>query len=183
MKLPLIGYGDDLDYTIGTSQIRALFSRPDPPDEVLFIYRMDAIAQEEDETLTLELRPSPSITLPAGRNVFFKSTIRLTIIDSDGKRLVSYYYQTFILNHTSFETEVEIFFTGDVFQTNERNMTNSDEPAFMPVLVTKTSRIANPIVLDVSPLTVDMARVVLSSSDLPENISVVNPFSPPFAGS
>ena len=83
----------------------------------------------------------------------------------------------------SFETEVEIFFTNDEFRTNERNMLNPSEPAFMPIVVTKTLQIANPIVLDVVPLTVEMARAVLSSSVLPDAIPDVNPFSPPFAGS
>ena len=78
--------------------------------------------------------------------------------------------------------EVEIFFTEDDFRTSERNLTNPDDPAFMTVLVTKTLRIANPIVLDVIPLTVEMARAVLSPSELPENIPVVSLFSPPFAG-
>ena len=68
--------------------MRAFFDGLTPPDEVLFIFCMDAIAQEENETLFLELDPVPSITLPTGRNVFFKNTINLTIIDSDGKRLV-----------------------------------------------------------------------------------------------
>ena len=77
-----------MDYTVSTNRVRALFRRPDPPDEVLFIFRMDAIAQEESETLTLELKPLSSI--PTGRNVFFKSTINLTIIDSDGESLVSF---------------------------------------------------------------------------------------------
>ena len=49
---------------------------------------MDAIAQEENETLTLKLEPLPSITLPTGSGVFFKSTIDLTIVDSDGKNLL-----------------------------------------------------------------------------------------------
>ena len=52
---------------------------------------MDAIAQEENETLTLELEPLPSITLPTGSGVFFKSTISLTIIDSDGKRIIGWF--------------------------------------------------------------------------------------------
>ena len=51
----------------------------------------------------------------------------------------------------------------------------------MPVRVTKSSRIANPIVLDVIPLTVDMARANTPPA-LPDNIPVNNPFSPPFAG-
>ena len=86
------------------------------------------------------------------------------------------------MDNNSFETEVEIFFTEDDFRTNERNSSNPDEPALMPVLVSKTSRIANPIALDVGPLTVEMARTVLPSSDLPENILMPNPFSPPYAG-
>ena len=69
--------------------MRALFRRPTPPDDVLFIFRMDAIAQEENETLTLKL--GTSSTLPTGNGVFFKSTISLTIIDSDGKTLVMGY--------------------------------------------------------------------------------------------
>lgn len=49
---------------------------------------MDYIAQEGNETFNLELHPSPQVTLPTGKNVFIKSTIRVTIVDSDGKRLV-----------------------------------------------------------------------------------------------
>ena len=52
----------------------------------------------------------------------------------------------------------------------------------MPVQMVKNSRIANPIVLDVIPLTVEMARAVLLPSELPEDIPIPNPFSPPFAG-
>ena len=89
------------------------------------------------------------------------------------------YYQTC---HVSFQTEVEIFFTDDNFRATERNMINPNEPTFMPVQVTKSSRIANRIALGVVPLTVDMARAKTPSA-LPENIPVVNPFSPPFAGS
>ena len=140
-----------------------------------FTFRADSIAQEEDETLTLQLEPTS--TIPTGRNMFFKNSISLTIIDSDGKRLVSlvYYY------NVSFETEVEIFFTEDDFRINERNLTHPNEPAFMPVLVTKTSRIANPIELNVIPLTVGMARANANPT-LPTNIPEDNPFSPPFAG-
>ena len=81
------GEGAGLDYTVNTNQVRALSNGR--IDEVMFIFRMDAIAQEENETLTLELHPSPLITLPVGGNVFFRNTSRLTIVDSDGKGLVS----------------------------------------------------------------------------------------------
>ena len=52
----------------------------------------------------------------------------------------------------------------------------------MPVLVTKDSRIATEIVLDVIPLTVSEAISGIPSNHLPENIPTDNPFSPPFAG-
>ena len=48
----------------------------------------------------------------------------------------------------------------------------------MPVRVIKTSRIANPIILKVIPLTVEMANTSLLAAEIP----VFNPFSPPYAG-
>ena len=69
---------------------------------------------------------------------------------------------------------VEIFFTEDDFRANEPDLR-------MPVVVTKNSRIATPIVLDVIPLTVSEARHRISQNCLLENIPE-NPFSPPFAG-
>ena len=68
--------------------MRFLFSRPTSLTDVLFVFRLDNIAQEENETLTFELRLLPWIVIPTGRNVFFKRTIKLTIIDIDGKRSV-----------------------------------------------------------------------------------------------
>ena len=53
----------------------------------------------------------------------------------------------------------------------------------MPVIVTKDSRIATPIVLDVIPLTVSEARNRIPQESLPENIPPENSFFPPFAGS
>lgn len=51
----------------------------------------------------------------------------------------------------------------------------------MPVLVTKDIRIANPIMLDVVPLTVQQARESMPLL-LPQNIPDNNLFSPPYAG-
>ena len=51
----------------------------------------------------------------------------------------------------------------------------------MPVLVTKDIRIANPIVLDVVPLTVQQAQESMPLL-LPQNIPDNNLFSPPYAG-
>ena len=73
------------DYTINTNQVRALFRRPTPPDNVEFTFRVDAIAQEPDESLTLELVPTVSTTVPSGSAVFFRNTIALTIVDSDSE--------------------------------------------------------------------------------------------------
>ena len=52
----------------------------------------------------------------------------------------------------------------------------------MPVEVTKDSRIATPVVLDIIPLTVSEAISRIPPDRLPENIPMDNPFSPPFAG-
>ena len=88
---------------------------------------------------------------------------------------VRYYSTTNILvvSYCFFiNTAVEIFFTEDDFRANEAS--------FVPVIVSKDSQVATPIVLDVIPLTVDeaMGREPLL---LPENIPSDNPFSPPFA--
>ena len=73
---------------------------------------------------------------------------------------------------------VEIFFTKDYFRAHEDPNNNPDGTRNMPVRVIKTSRIANPIVLDVIPLTVEMANTSLLAAEIP----VFNPFSPPYAG-
>ena len=66
--------------------MRFLYRRPTPPENVVFIFRMDAVAQEINETLRLELvRASISATLPTGDAVFFRSTINMTILDNDSK--------------------------------------------------------------------------------------------------
>ena len=69
--------------------MRALFRRPTPPDNVVFTFRKDAIAQEPSETLTLELVPIATTTLPTGNGVFFLKTLTMNIIDSDSKMLLN----------------------------------------------------------------------------------------------
>ena len=78
--------------------------------------------------------------------------------------------------------EMEISFTEDDYRASEAPADGA-AMSFMPVRVTKSSRIANPIVLDVIPLTVDMARASIPTA-LPDYniISADNPISPPFAG-
>ena len=67
--------------------MRALFRRPDPPDNVVFTFRVDAIAQEPNETLSLELMPRTA--LPTGDAVFFRNTLTMSIVDSDSKILLT----------------------------------------------------------------------------------------------
>ena len=67
--------------------MRALYRRPTPPDNVVFTFRVDGIAQELNETLSLQLVPTATTTLPSGDAVFFKNTLNISIIDSDSKRM------------------------------------------------------------------------------------------------
>ena len=67
-------------------------------------------------------------------------------------------------------------FTEDNFRVDEGNTTGP--VSVMPVKVSKNSRIANPIILDVIPLTVMDAT---NPPGMPSNVPVNNPFSPPFA--
>ena len=62
------------------------------PRNFVVTFLMDAVAQETNETFSLELVPTFSTlqTLPNGEAVFFRNFINLTIIDSDCKRLVRY---------------------------------------------------------------------------------------------
>ena len=55
-----------------------MFNRPTPPDNVVFTFRIDAIAQELNETLFLELVPTATTTLPTGDAVFFRNTLHLS---------------------------------------------------------------------------------------------------------
>ena len=75
--------GFSLDFVVATVQVRALYSPPTPGD-VIFTFRVDAIAQEPNETLTLALAPI-GILPPSTDGSFFLDTLSLTIIDSDSK--------------------------------------------------------------------------------------------------
>ena len=80
------GEGAGLDYTISTGLVRFLY-RSSALSSVVCIFRTDNIAQEINETLTVELVQVPDTTaLPTGDHVFFRNTIDMTIIDSDGKK-------------------------------------------------------------------------------------------------
>ena len=81
------GEGAGLDYTISTGSVTFLYRNPNPSSVVCF-FRTDNIAQEIRETLKLGLVQAPGTTaLPTGDHVFFRNTLNVTIIDTDGKRL------------------------------------------------------------------------------------------------
>ena len=66
--------------------LRFLDHRLDPPEDIIVSFHIDAIAQEENETLTLELVTTPGTNAPpSGDGVFFRNRITMTIVDNDGK--------------------------------------------------------------------------------------------------
>ena len=81
----ITGEGSDFDYSVNTVQLRLLNSRPELSENVSFTFHTDAIAQEENETFTLELVTTPGTNSPpSGDGVFFRNIITITIVDSDG---------------------------------------------------------------------------------------------------
>ena len=79
------GEGPGFDYTVNTNFIRVIASAPDRVENVVFILRTDSIAQENNETYTLELVHRGGTNIPTGDGVFFRNTVEVTIIDDDGK--------------------------------------------------------------------------------------------------
>ena len=75
------------------------------------------------------------------------------------------------------QSDVEFAFTEDDFRANEPD--SSGSPTFLPVLVSKSARIASRVELVVVPLTVQEARN--TSLPLPPNIPRDDIRSPPFA--
>ena len=73
------------DFMIGTGEVRISYENSDPEIVAVHFY-VDSIAQEGNETFTMKLVPSHSlIIMPSGESAFFRNTIDMTIIDSDGK--------------------------------------------------------------------------------------------------
>ena len=82
---PISGEGTGFDYTVNTNMIRVIASQTDRVENVVYILRTDSIAQEVNETFTIELNPRAGTTPSTGDGVFFRNTFEVTIIDSDGK--------------------------------------------------------------------------------------------------
>lgn len=75
-----------MDYTVNTAEVTATYNQLNPPsNKVMFSFRVDKIAQEPNETLTVNLTPLKTTTLPTGNGVFFQSSIEMVIVDSDSK--------------------------------------------------------------------------------------------------
>ena len=76
-------------------------------------------------------------------------------------------------------TDVGFSFTMDDFRANEPDSSISNPTTFLPILVSKSARIASRVELAVTPLTVTEA--IATSLPLPPNIPQNDPWSPPFA--
>ena len=75
--------GASNDYTISTTQVRVLQGSQEPGN-IQFIFRSDAIAQETNETFTLQLEQASTNVL-MGNGVFFMDEMNMVILDSDSK--------------------------------------------------------------------------------------------------
>ena len=85
VTLRLLYFVGRADFLLETTRIQV---RPqDDPQAVLFTFLTDEVAQEANESLTLQLVPTPSTlqTMPIGEAVFFKNEIRLSIMDINRK--------------------------------------------------------------------------------------------------
>ena len=80
--LLIAGEGSQFDYTIKTERVRALANGP--IDNVVVTFHVDTIAQENNETFTLNLT---GLNLPVspGPGFFVVDTLPVTIVDSDSK--------------------------------------------------------------------------------------------------
>ena len=65
-----------------TSEVRFMFDNP-KPSMVNVSFCTDNVAQENNETVNLELEPLPTTNIPTGEAVFFLSTTDMIIIDTD----------------------------------------------------------------------------------------------------
>ena len=72
---------EELDYTVDTLNVTVLANGQ--ADNVTLTLRVDAVAQEPNETFNLTLNP---LVAPIPREgLFFLDTIQVTIVDSDSK--------------------------------------------------------------------------------------------------
>ena len=79
--LSIAGEGFQFDYTVNTLRVRALANGQ--ISNVVLTFHVDSISQEPNETFTLTL--DPLIPPNPREGLFFRSSIQVTIRDSDSK--------------------------------------------------------------------------------------------------
>lgn len=86
MKLVLM-YSGTMDFLVENSTL--VIEASGDPHNLFVTYFEDGIAQESNETFTINLEPTFSSlgSLPSGEAVFFKRSVRMTIVDSERKFL------------------------------------------------------------------------------------------------
>ena len=77
--------GASNDYTV--NNIQSLDVRPNRNATVQLTLRVDNVALEPDETLSLRLIPTNPLAINPGSNAFLLETIQITVEDSDGKHM------------------------------------------------------------------------------------------------
>ena len=87
----------DSDYLVSSSFIQ-LFFLDHQPKPITFTFRPDDIV-ESDEAFLLSLESNSAIPLPKGPNVFFRKTIRLTLVDGNGTYGSRNYHIPFLNTH------------------------------------------------------------------------------------
>ena len=74
--------GMDNDYSVDTMEVKVENERE---NAVEFRFHSDSVAQERNETFTLQLAVAEGSTLPDGDGVFFVDEMNMVIVDIDGK--------------------------------------------------------------------------------------------------
>lgn len=75
---------EGFDFVINTNEVEISFGNSTPVNiEVTFF--LDDVALESIEIVNFELIPFRGISLPSGEGIFFRSTVEVLIIDSDGE--------------------------------------------------------------------------------------------------
>lgn len=71
-----------MDYSVKTGRVKVRVRKPGPRN-IMLLFHADSIAQEHDETFTLELISSS--VLPSTEAVFFQNILNVTIKDNDSE--------------------------------------------------------------------------------------------------
>ena len=75
--------GASLDYNLLFPPQVGFLHNPPTTGNARIHFRLDRVAQEPNETLTLRL--IPIVPIPTGDAVFFRDTLAVTLVDSDSE--------------------------------------------------------------------------------------------------